>query len=70
MSIRRFTLAPDWVFEVLSASTEKLDRGEKLRVYARERVPHVWLIDPLRQTRDDRPPREFRSRPCGNSPRP
>jgi hypothetical protein len=44
------TLAPDWVCEVLSPSTEKLDRGEKLRVYARERVEYVWLIDPLRQT--------------------
>jgi Uma2 family endonuclease len=26
------TLAPDWVCEVLSASTETIDRGEKLRV--------------------------------------
>jgi Uma2 family endonuclease len=45
-----FTLAPDWVCEVLSPSTEALDRGKKLRVYARESVPHVWLVDPLRQT--------------------
>jgi Uma2 family endonuclease len=44
------TLAPDWACEVLSASTETLDRGEKLRVYAREHVAYVWLIDPLRQT--------------------
>jgi Uma2 family endonuclease len=44
------TLAPDWVCEVLSPSTEELDRGEKLRVYARERVTHAWLIDPRRQT--------------------
>jgi Uma2 family endonuclease len=44
------TLAPDWVCEVLSASTETLDRGKKLRVYAREGVAHVWLLDPLRQT--------------------
>ena len=44
------TLAPDWVCEVLSASTETLDRGKKLRIYARERVAHAWLIDPLRQT--------------------
>jgi Uma2 family endonuclease len=44
-----FTLAPDWVCEVVSPSTERLDRGEKLRVYARERVAHVWLIDPSRQ---------------------
>jgi Uma2 family endonuclease len=43
-------LAPDWVCEVLSPSTEKLDRGEKLRVYARERVEYVWLIDPLKQS--------------------
>jgi Uma2 family endonuclease len=44
------TLAPDWVCEVLSASTETLDRGTKLRIYAREGVPHAWLVDPLRQT--------------------
>ncbi|HVJ30815.1 MAG TPA: Uma2 family endonuclease [Gammaproteobacteria bacterium] len=44
------TLAPDWVCEVLSVPTERLDRGEKLRVYARERVAYAWLIDPSRQT--------------------
>lgn len=44
------TLAPDWICEVLSASTETLDRTKKLRVYARERVAHAWLLDPLRHT--------------------
>mgnify|MGYP006341456585 CR=1 FL=1 len=44
-----FTLAPDWVCEVLSASTESIDRGQKLRRYAREGVAHVWLVDPLKQ---------------------
>jgi Uma2 family endonuclease len=44
------TIAPDWVCEVLSASTESLDRGEKLRIYAREGVAHVWLVDPQRRT--------------------
>jgi Uma2 family endonuclease len=44
-----FTLAPDWVCEVLSPSTEALDRGKKLRVYAREGLAHAWLVDPLRQ---------------------
>jgi Uma2 family endonuclease len=44
------TLAPDWICEVLSPSTETLDRGRKLRVYAREGVAHGWLVDPLRQT--------------------
>lgn len=31
-----FTLVPDWVCEVLSRSTEKLDRDEKLRYYAEQ----------------------------------
>ena len=44
------TLAPDWVCEVLSPSTERLDRGAKLRIYAREGVGHVWLVDPSHQT--------------------
>ena len=34
-----FALAPDWVCEVLSASTRKLDLHEKRPVYAREGVP-------------------------------
>ena len=45
-----FTLAPDWVCEVLSPSTERLDRGAKLRLYARERVEHVWLVNPVLRT--------------------
>jgi Uma2 family endonuclease len=45
-----FTLAPDWICEVLSTSTEPIDRGKKLRIYAREGVGHAWLLDPLRQT--------------------
>ncbi|WP_257457914.1 Uma2 family endonuclease [Archangium lipolyticum] len=44
-----FTLAPDWVCEVLSPSTAVLDREKKMRVYAREGVRHLWLVDPLRQ---------------------
>jgi Uma2 family endonuclease len=44
-----FTLAPDCVCEVLSRSTEKLDRDEKLPYYAEHGVPHVWLIDPIDQ---------------------
>ncbi len=41
-----FTLAPDWVCEVLSPSTWKLDRNRKREIYAREGVGHVWLVDP------------------------
>ena len=45
-----FTLAPDWLCEVLSSATARLDRLKKLRVYAREGVRHAWLIDPRQQT--------------------
>jgi Uma2 family endonuclease len=44
------TLAPDWICEVLSPSTEHIDRNKKLRIYAREGIEHAWLVDPLRQT--------------------
>lgn len=43
-------LAPDWVCEVLSPSTERLDRARKLPVYARESVGHVWLVNPAART--------------------
>jgi len=43
------TVAPDWVCEVLSPSTARLDRTQKLWIYGRERVPHVWFIDPIEQ---------------------
>ena len=45
-----FMIAPDWVCEVLSPSTERIDRGKKLQRYARARVAHVWLLDPMRQS--------------------
>ena len=45
-----FSLAPDWVCEVLSASTRKLDLHGKRPVYAREGVGHLWLVDPVDRT--------------------
>lgn len=45
-----FTLAPDWVCEVQSRSTAAIDRGEKVPIYVRERVGHVWLVDPAVKT--------------------
>ena len=45
-----FTVAPDWVCEILSPSTERFDRDTKLRVYRRAGVRHAWLIDPIAQT--------------------
>ena len=45
-----FVLAPDWLAEVQSPSTAALDRGPKLALYARQRVAHVWMIEPVSQT--------------------
>jgi len=45
-----FTLAPDWVCEVLSKSTARTDRMKKLPIYAREQVKHAWLVDPILRT--------------------
>ncbi len=45
-----FELPPDWACEVLSESTRRRDRVQKLSIYAREKVTHVWLIDPDAQT--------------------
>src|SRR5437762_2790090 len=45
-----FELAPDWVCEVLSPSTAAIDRAEKMPIYGRERVGHLWLIDPAART--------------------
>lgn len=41
-----FEQAPDWVCEVLSPSTARVDRVEKLPLYAAAGVGHAWLIDP------------------------
>ncbi len=45
-----FELAPDWLCEVLSSSTEARDRADKLPIYAREHVTHVWFVDPHART--------------------
>jgi Uma2 family endonuclease len=45
-----FTLTPDWICEVLSPSTVAVDRGEKMDLYAKARVPHLWHLDPLART--------------------
>lgn len=44
-----FALAPDWVCEVVSPSTERYDRGPKRDIYARHGIRHLWLLDPVAQ---------------------
>ncbi len=44
------TVPPDWVCEVLSPSTERTDRIEKLPIYAAHGIGHAWLVHPRRRT--------------------
>jgi Uma2 family endonuclease len=44
------SLAPEWICEVLLASTERIDRGRKLRIYAEAGVAHAWLVNPVERT--------------------
>lgn len=36
---------PDWVCEILSPSTARLDRGPKRRICAEAEISHLWLLD-------------------------
>jgi Uma2 family endonuclease len=47
-----YDLAPDWACEVLSERTRSRDKGQKMRIYAREGVRHLWHVDPLARTLD------------------
>lgn len=44
------TLVPDWICEVLSPTTARVDRAEKMPLYANHGVGHLWIVDPLAQT--------------------
>lgn len=48
-SAKFIALPPDWACEVLSPSTEKVDRDEKMPVFAEHGVRHAWLIDPVKR---------------------
>ncbi len=41
---------PDLVVEILSPSTRRLDRTDKMRIYARHGVAEYWLVDPQART--------------------
>lgn len=45
-----FEVAPDWVCEVISPRSVGIDRVRKMDSYLRERVGHVWLVDPIART--------------------
>ena len=46
----KFTTAPDWICEVLSPSTESIDRQIKMPLYARFGVKYLWLVHPKKRT--------------------
>lgn len=39
-------IAPNWVCEIISKSTVRVDRVLKMPLYAREGVGFAWLVDP------------------------
>ena len=43
-------LAPDWVCEVLSPGTRRLDLTAKREIYGASGVGHLWFVDPLDRT--------------------
>jgi Uma2 family endonuclease len=45
-----FETAPGWACEIPSPSTARTDRAVKIPLYAREQVPHLWLLDPDART--------------------
>jgi Uma2 family endonuclease len=42
----RFRVVPDWVCEIASPSTGRLDRGVKMPLYAKHGVAYAWIVDP------------------------
>lgn len=40
-----FIEAPRFVMEVLSPTTEKYDRGEKMKLYCQQEIEEYWIVD-------------------------
>ena len=47
---RRIEGTPDLVVEVVSKSTERKDRREKLETYAKYGVKEYWIVDPIKKS--------------------
>jgi len=44
------SVVPDWICEIVSPGSIRLDRVKKMGLYARHLVPHYWLLDPFGKT--------------------
>ncbi len=42
--------APDWIIEIISPSTERMDYGIKLFKYRAAGVREYWIVNPINQT--------------------
>ncbi len=49
-SVPAFDIPPDWVCEVTSPRTTRIDRVDKMPIYGKAGVSHLWLVDPLART--------------------
>jgi Uma2 family endonuclease len=45
-----FSIVPDWICEVTSTSSGRLDRLKKMPLYARADVDYAWIVEPHQQT--------------------
>ncbi|WP_223274943.1 Uma2 family endonuclease [Tateyamaria sp. syn59] len=45
-----FDIVPDWVCEIHSPSTRKVDQIDKSEIYATFGVKHMWFVDPDERT--------------------
>jgi Uma2 family endonuclease len=52
VSERAIEGAPTLAVEVLSPSTERIDRRRTLHLYAQHGVAHYWIVDPVARTID------------------
>ena len=43
-------IAPNWLAEILSPSTQQIDRTSKMQIYADYGVGHLWYVDPVVHT--------------------
>jgi Uma2 family endonuclease len=41
------SVIPEWICEVLSPKTFRIDRTKKMSIYARHNVGYAWLVDPI-----------------------
>ena len=44
------SIPPDWITEILSPNTVRVDRIKKMSIYAAYGVSFLWLLDPLAKT--------------------